>query len=376
MAPCLLGHYWGMEASPPDSAHPRDDQQARLVESLRAAGGEPVEFEELRAKGIEHPAVVSYELEAAGMPIIQTRDQNRRALALDTTLAEREQEDQIAHAEHAGAPHQWPTARQRGAELLLRVQHAAERSWRAAGGIRSGASRAAGGMHDGASWAAGGMRSGAARAAGGMRSVARRVDGGVRGGARLRPGAHVPGRAAAAGALVVSAVVVLVIAAAQFDQSGSPHRAAGHPARPATRPHGASAAQAAQRPAPTVARVPPVAHPSIAVGLPSTPGPASPAAAATFEAEGHQLLSDGRYAAAIGDFLAALRASGQTLGRCTEPTSELCLTFAYALYDLGSALRLEGHPNAAVPILSERLRIDNQRAVVEHELELARGPSA
>ena len=29
----------------------------------------------------------------------------------------------------------------------------------------------------------------------------------------------------------------------------------------------------------------------------------------------------------------------------------MCLTYAYALYDLGRALRLSGDPTAAVPIL-------------------------
>ena len=68
----------------------------------------------------------------------------------------------------------------------------------------------------------------------------------------------------------------------------------------------------------------------------------------------------------------ALRASGGSGTRCAEPTSEACLTFAYALYDLGSALRLEGDPHAAIPILSERLQINNQRAAVQEQLDLAR----
>jgi len=71
-----------------------------------------------------------------------------------------------------------------------------------------------------------------------------------------------------------------------------------------------------------------------------------------------------------------VRASGQSLGACMEPTTEACLTFAYALYDLGRALRLNGQAAAAVPVLSRRLRIDNQRSVVQHELELAQGGSA
>jgi tetratricopeptide (TPR) repeat protein len=102
----------------------------------------------------------------------------------------------------------------------------------------------------------------------------------------------------------------------------------------------------------------------------------SPAAAAALEAEGHQLLLAGNYAGAVEHLLGAIRASGQSLARCTEPRTETCLTFAYALYDLGRALRLKGDPGAAIPVLSKRLRIDNQRAVVQHELALARGSGA
>jgi len=88
-----------------------------------------------------------------------------------------------------------------------------------------------------------------------------------------------------------------------------------------------------------------------------------------------QQLADGRYPQAIGSLFAAIRASGQTLSGCTQPTTEACLTFAYALYDLGRALRLDGNPSAAVPVLRERLHIDNQRPVVEQELQLASGGS-
>jgi hypothetical protein len=56
---------------------------------------------------------------------------------------------------------------------------------------------------------------------------------------------------------------------------------------------------------------------------------------------------------------------------CLRPVSETCLTYAYALYDLGRALRLDGDPSAAVPILQRRLRIENQRPTVQAQLELA-----
>jgi tetratricopeptide (TPR) repeat protein len=104
--------------------------------------------------------------------------------------------------------------------------------------------------------------------------------------------------------------------------------------------------------------------------------PVSAGAAAAFEAEGHQLLLTGRYAAAIDDLRSAIQASGGSLSRCAEPTSEACLTYAYALYDLGRALQLDGDPAAAIPILNERLRIDNQRETVQQELEVARAARA
>jgi hypothetical protein len=99
--------------------------------------------------------------------------------------------------------------------------------------------------------------------------------------------------------------------------------------------------------------------------------PVSPAGAAQLQLTGHQLLAQGRYAAARGELRAALAASGQSLDRCAEPSTQTCLTYAYALYDLGRALRLGGHPADGARILSERLRIDNQRPTVQHELQLA-----
>ena len=50
---------------------PLDEEQARLLEILTAAGGGPVSFDELRARGIENPATLAYELEIAGLAIEQ-----------------------------------------------------------------------------------------------------------------------------------------------------------------------------------------------------------------------------------------------------------------------------------------------------------------
>jgi len=56
--------------------------------------------------------------------------------------------------------------------------------------------------------------------------------------------------------------------------------------------------------------------------------------------------------------------------RAQGRTSEI--GYAYALYNLGRALHRSGRPEAAIPILEERLRFANQRATVRAELRAAR----
>jgi hypothetical protein len=102
------------------------------------------------------------------------------------------------------------------------------------------------------------------------------------------------------------------------------------------------------------------------------PTPVSPALATQLEAQGHDLLASGNYAGAIPTLRRALAATGERVSACLEPESTMCLTYAYALYDLGRSLRLSGNPAAAVPILERRLQIDNQRPTVLAELALAR----
>ena len=98
----------------------------------------------------------------------------------------------------------------------------------------------------------------------------------------------------------------------------------------------------------------------------------SPALAAQLEARGHELLQADEPKSAVPVLKEALAATGENLDSCVEPASETCLTYAYALYDLGTALRLDRHPVAAVPILEQRLQIANQRPTVQDELQLAR----
>jgi tetratricopeptide (TPR) repeat protein len=93
----------------------------------------------------------------------------------------------------------------------------------------------------------------------------------------------------------------------------------------------------------------------------TTPAPASSSDPAAMEAQAHNLISQGKYDEAIA-LDRQVVAQGPGSG----------LTYVYALYDLGHALRLAGRSQEAIPILKERMKIDNQRDVVKAELKQAR----
>ncbi len=291
---------------------PLDEEQARLVEILLAAGGSEVSFEELRRQGIENPAVLAYELEIAGLAIthVQRLRPGGRArsvgLRLDATLA--------------------PTAssqeRPRDRESLAASQ-----------------ASPAGGAGEGAS-------------------------------ASLRPRRGLISGIAAGLAAVVLIGLVIALAAgtgsgsgkgqsARLALEGSPANRAG--AAPSTpRRAGVSTGQGhhkRSRPsphAPAAGQAPPLDR------------------AGQLQQAGHLLLAEGRYAAAIPELRAALSASGESATSCSEPTTPGCVAYAEALYDLGRALRLDNAPAAAGAVLRERLQIDSQRAAVQHELGLNR----
>jgi tetratricopeptide (TPR) repeat protein len=46
--------------------------------------------------------------------------------------------------------------------------------------------------------------------------------------------------------------------------------------------------------------------------------------------------------------------------------------YAYALFNLGNALRLSGRAEEAIPVLERRLEIPNQTQTVREELDAAR----
>jgi eukaryotic-like serine/threonine-protein kinase len=93
----------------------------------------------------------------------------------------------------------------------------------------------------------------------------------------------------------------------------------------------------------------------------TTPAPAAGGSPSQMQLQAHNLINQGSYDDAIA-LDKQVVAKGPSTG----------LTYAYALYDLGHALRLAGRPAEAVPILEQRMKIDNQRDVVKAELERAK----
>ena len=307
-----------------------DEQQAQLLRVLRRSGGKPVSYQQLRDAGIEYPASVVSELELAGLPLERAYEGSlsaRRLLGvrLDPRYEAAEgglsagpdEEDQptllLGEPRHSIAAIDLAAAAaalaRRALPILLGLVARARAASRAAG-------------H-------------AARPRGG----------------------EARGRWLAPAALITAAALVAALAVGRGTGTREHSSQPVHRSRPGT-------------PATPSVSSPTARHQQRVPASPSTP--VSPVLAAQLEARGHALLEGGQFAGAISVLKRAVAATGEKLESCLEPSSETCLTYAYALYDLGRALRLDRHPGTAVPILEQRLQIDNQRPAVQTELELAR----
>jgi eukaryotic-like serine/threonine-protein kinase len=100
------------------------------------------------------------------------------------------------------------------------------------------------------------------------------------------------------------------------------------------------------------------------------PAPAAPtegASGAELNQQGYDLIGAGRYDEAVPVLRRAVASFPQGTGD---------LNYAYALYNLGKALRLAGRPEEAIPILEQRLEIPNQVPTVRRELAAARAEAA
>lgn len=303
------------------SVLPLDVEQSRLLEILREAKG-PVSFAALRERGIENPATLCYELELAGIALVReelTLPNGTRIVVgvalpegLDTTPFTAETEPQQRQA----AP---PPPPEEETRELSRPQPAQRR-----------------------------------RPVGSRRLVGAAVAlalAGLGGGlAAALPGSsrhHEPARRSLA-----------------LQQSF--HQAAPTNTARAPRP----------KPPPTSTAVQTKATTATSTQTTEAPQSATAPDPAQLEEEGHRLLEEGRYQAAIEKLKEAVAATGGSPSRCANPQTPNCLTYAYALYDLGKALQLDHSPAQAVGVLQERLQIANQRSTVESALAQARREAA
>jgi serine/threonine-protein kinase len=102
---------------------------------------------------------------------------------------------------------------------------------------------------------------------------------------------------------------------------------------------------------------------------------AAPAPAATPTAEGDaargaQLNNEGFILMNQGRYDEAVPLLQEAVNSFPEGTTDV--NYAYALFNLGKALRLAGRPDEAIPVLERRLEIPNQTETVQRELDLAR----
>jgi hypothetical protein len=287
-----------------------EHQQAVVLDALRRAAGAPVSYGELRAAGVELPASVVSELELAGVAIERCVGEERGVVCVRLDPAKDPAARPMPDPAQVAIPTRPEPALSTGTEL---------------GGVGSGVH-----IHRASS-----------------------LDG-----ARAKPFRVNPRRRVLALAALLTGIGVVFAAVAIWAPGGG--RAPRTPV--AERPHTRVAVAAAGARPPSAPR-PTGAPPSV---------PVSPALATELEAQGHSLLEAGRYGQAVPVLKRAVLATGETLGACLDPASSTCLTYAYALYDLGRAVRLSGQPQAAVPILERRLQIDNQRPTVGAQLQLAR----
>ena len=88
------------------------------------------------------------------------------------------------------------------------------------------------------------------------------------------------------------------------------------------------------------------------------------------EARGTELNDRGFRLMRSGDYEGAVPVLQEAVDSFPPGTGNI--TYAYALFNLGKSLRLAGDPDAAIPILEQRLKIPNQTEAVQAELDQAK----
>jgi tetratricopeptide (TPR) repeat protein len=98
--------------------------------------------------------------------------------------------------------------------------------------------------------------------------------------------------------------------------------------------------------------------------------PRSPVSSEVDPARGAELNEEGFAMVEAGESEQAVPILEEAVSSFPEETEDL--NYAYALFNLGHALRLNGRAEEAIPILERRLKIPDQEEAVRRELEAAR----
>ena len=144
-------------------------------------------------------------------------------------------------------------------------------------------------------------------------------------------------------------LVLLVMAGAVAALSGGGSDKATAPVVPTTKKAAAQPQQKTSQTATTPSQTP------------AAPGGGSVAEGTRLHNQAFALANQGQYDQAV--------ALEQKAVPMLEGSSGL--TYWYALFNLGHALRLAGHPDQAIPVLQKRLQNPEQRAIVQAELKKA-----
>jgi hypothetical protein len=180
---------------------------------------------------------------------------------------------------------------------------------------------------------------------------------------RAQGSSHGSRRAAAAVLGFLAALVIVAVVVLGGGDGGEGGKQAAQP-KPAKAERN-EAAGGATAPAEQSASAEESPEPSESTGgseVTSTPEGTDPARGAALNEEGFALIQAGEYEAAVPVL-------EEAVGSFPEGTEDL--NYAYALFNLGNALRLSGRPEEAIPILERRLEIPNQEGEVRRELEAA-----